>query len=75
MTPWQSLVASRAMSKRRGDDARHTMAVGWHIAAFTRSKRLPPLARVIGDTERTPKSSSEIVKALQMKFGGVKSDG
>jgi len=30
---------------------------------------------VRGDTERRPKAADDIVKALQMKFGGVKSDG
>jgi len=75
MTPWQSLIASRAMGKRLSDEARQGMAQAWHIAAFTRAKRLPHLSRVVGDTERRPKSADDIVKALQMKFGGVKSDG
>jgi len=75
MTPWQSLIASKAMGKRLSDEARQGMAQAWHIAAFTRAKRLPHLSRVIGDTERRPKSADDIVKALQMKFGGVKSDG
>jgi len=75
MTPWQSLIASKAMGKRIGDEARLGMANAWHTAAFTRAKRLPPFSRVVGDTERAPKSADDIVKALQMKFGGVKSDG
>ncbi|MBK5105110.1 MAG: hypothetical protein JJE42_12755 [Burkholderiales bacterium] len=75
MTPWQSLIASKAMGKRLGDEARQGMAHAWHTAAFTRAKKLPHLSRVIGDTERKPKSADDIVKALQMKFGEVKSDG
>ena len=75
MTPWQSLIASKAMGKRLSDEARQGMAQAWHIAAFTRAKRLPHLSRGVGDTERRPKSADDIVKALQMKFGGVKSDG
>jgi hypothetical protein len=75
MTPWQSLIASKAMGKRHGNEARQSMAQAWHIAAFTRAKRLPHLSRVIGDTERKPKSADEIVSALKMKFGEVTSDG
>ena len=75
MTPWQSLIASKSMGKRYGDEVRQGMAQAWHTAAFTRAKRLPHLSRVIGDTERTPKSADDIVASLKMKFGEVNSDG
>jgi hypothetical protein len=69
MTPWQSLVATRAMSKRRGDEAKRGMAEAWHIAAFTRSKRMPPLNKILGDREPAPKSADHLVEALKAKFG------
>lgn len=62
------------MGDARHDRARFEMAAHWHNAAFVRSKRMPPLHRYIGDTERTPKSSGEIVNALKLKFG-VRPDG
>ncbi len=62
------------MGKRQEGDARMKMSMAWHTAAFTRSKRLPPFHRVVGDTERAARSPEDIVTALKRKFG-VKSDG
>jgi hypothetical protein len=75
MTPWQSLIASKAMGKRLSDEARQGMAQAWQTANLTRAKRLPPLSRIVGDVERKPQSSDDIVNALKMKFGGVKPNG
>jgi len=75
MTPWQSLIASKAMGKRIGDEAKQGMAQAWQTANLTRAKKIPPLSKFVGDHERAPKSSDDIVKALQMKFGGVKPNG
>lgn len=69
MTPWQSLVASEAMSERRSDESKMMMSQAWHAAAFQRSKRMPPLARVIGDTDRKLRSTDDLVTSLQQKFG------
>ena len=57
------------MGEKRHYDARALMSAAWHSAAFQRAKRMPPLARVIGDTERKANSTDEIVQALKMKFG------
>ena len=62
------------MGKTHEGEARMMMSMAWHTAAFTRSKRLPPFHRVVGDTERAARSPEEIVKALKLKFG-VKSNG
>jgi hypothetical protein len=62
------------MGKRHHEEARARMSEAWHTAAFQRSKRMPSLHRVIGDTERAPRSSAEIITALKFKFG-VKRDG
>ncbi len=47
------------------------MSQAWHTAAFFRCKRMPPLRRVVGDTERKAQSSGDIVSALKLKFGVV----
>ncbi len=57
------------MGKRHENDARMKMSAAWHTAAFTRSKRLPPFHRIVGDTERAARSPEEIVAALKIKFG------
>lgn len=45
------------------------MSQAWHSAAFQRSKRMPPLSRVVGDTDRKVQSSDDLVLALKQKFG------
>ncbi len=45
------------------------MSQAWHTAAFYKSKRMPSLRRVIGDTERKAQSPGDIVSALKLKFG------
>jgi hypothetical protein len=57
------------MSKRYGDDAKRGMVEAWHIAAFTRSKRMPHLNKILGDSEPKPKSAEHLVDALKAKFG------
>lgn len=57
------------MGEKQHDDARAAMSRAWHTAAFYRSKRMPPLQRVIGDTERKVQSPDDLVSALKMKFG------
>ncbi len=69
MTPWQSLIESKAMSERCHEEARAMMSQAWHTAAFYRSKRMPPLRRVIGDTDRKVESPDDLVAALKQKFG------
>lgn len=57
------------MGKRKADEARQMMAAAWHNAAFQRARRMPPLHRIIGDTERPAQSGEEIAAALKLKFG------
>ena len=57
------------MSERRQDESRAMMSMAWHTAAFYRSKRMPPLSRVIGSTERKVETPDDLVSALKQKFG------
>lgn len=45
------------------------MAQAWNTAALHRSKRMPSLYKLIGDTERPAQSTDEILTSLKMKFG------
>lgn len=69
MTPYQTSIACDGLAEAEQRNVKTALAAAWYNAGFQRSKRLPPLHRVIGDTERQPKSSEEIVRALKMKFG------
>ena len=45
------------------------IAQAWNTAALHRSRRMPPLHRLVGDTERAASSPDEVLQALKMRFG------
>jgi len=57
------------MGKRHESDAKKMMAQAWNTAALHRSKRMPSLYKLIGDTERPAKDTGEILSSLKRKFG------
>jgi len=66
----------KANQKQKEYEIQTLMWQAWHIAVFTRAKKLPSLKKVLKDLKRTPKKSKtpeelyQIMKAITLGLGG-----
>lgn len=72
LTPYESMLWCRAVAERDGADYKRTLAGAWYSAAFTRQKKLPKLAKIMGDDPKpqTAETLKRKAKALAAVFGG-----
>ncbi len=72
LTPYQSGVYVGESIEKYGDDCRTYLFHAWHVAAFSRTKRLPPLKKFI---EVKPKNSGELSSKIKAVFSGLEAKG
>lgn len=65
-----------AFNDRQAREADLLMWQGWHIAMFTRAKRMPSLKKILSNnSEKKPQSAPEelfkIAKSINAALGGV----
>lgn len=69
LTPYETRLAVEGLNARAAAEYRRSAWLAWHIEAFQRSKRLPPLADVLGRmTGEKPKrmTGPEMLQAVEM---------
>jgi hypothetical protein len=74
METWQTI---EAFVWRENNRQKREVAMSWRTAALSRQKRLPPLARLLMDTEAKPLTADEKEKRhneFEQMVGGVNFD-
>ncbi len=72
LTPYQTGIYVGESIEKYGDDCRADLYLAWHVAAFSRTKRLPPLKKLI---EVKPKGSGELSSKIKAVFSGLEAKG
>ena len=65
MTPSETFMTMEAIGKQKDRERRDLLSIAWHIAAFSRAKKLPDLktiikpqkARRLSDTEKAKRQA------------------
>lgn len=68
------MIAGLEMVDRDGHKGKVLMSAAWHGAAFTRAKRMPPLARVL-NAEGKVKDHDDLLAKMKTAFGAKWKDG
>ncbi len=73
LTPYEQRIVHEGAARKRTDDYELALYIAWHVAAFSRAKRLPDWselrARLRGDSKKAEPMTAEQIKSF---FKGLK---
>lgn len=61
-TPRELALLARARGRRAETETRRLLAIAWHVAAFMRVEKLPPLEQILAPPKSTKAEEQELAR-------------